>query len=150
MSNILVYVITWAVLHITNKNEEDQIGPADRYKFQVSFNVLGTNKCFSFKRYSQWLLIVFNVKYFILQHIVLVGLGVGVVSSIVFHLGVPEPPASSSSSRLARLAAGSEESLTKKRKMSAKRFLQVPQFYQVALLYMCSRLFANLSQVIIN
>jgi hypothetical protein len=76
-----------------------------------------------------------------------VGLGVGVVSSFVFHLGVPEPPASSSSSRLARLAAGSEESLNKPKKMSAKRFLQRPQFYQVALLYMCSRLFANLSQV---
>ncbi|KAF4521832.1 hypothetical protein B566_EDAN003706 [Ephemera danica] len=118
MSNILVYVITWAVLHISSRKGEGEIGPEDQFKF---------------------------------QYIVLAGLAVGTASSILFHTGVPEPPASSSSSRLSRLAAaenqGDDMVTPNRRKMSPRRFLKVPQFYQVAMLYMCSRLFANLSQV---
>ncbi|XP_033328788.2 major facilitator superfamily domain-containing protein 12 isoform X2 [Megalopta genalis] len=43
LSNIFVYCITWAVLHITNSNDSDsQIGPNDAKKFQeILFIVIG-------------------------------------------------------------------------------------------------------------
>jgi len=85
------------------------------------------------------------------QHIMLIGVAVGVVTSILFHLGTPEPPPTSySRSNSVDSAAqenGGNSVQVVKRKMSPRKFLNVPQFYQVALLYMCTRLFANLSQV---
>lgn len=82
----------------------------------------------------------------------LIGVAVGVVSSILFHVGTPEPPPTSysrSNSVDVADAQGNEgvPAQAFKQKMSPRKFLKVPQFYQVALLYMCTRLFANLSQV---
>jgi hypothetical protein len=81
----------------------------------------------------------------------LIGVAVGVVTSILFHLGTPEPPPTSysrsNSVDWAAVDSGANSEPVLKRKMSPRKFLNVPQFYQVALLYMCTRLFANLSQV---
>lgn len=83
----------------------------------------------------------------------LIGVAVGVVTSILFHVGTPEPPPTSYSHSNSLDSAAQENGTNSaqvvKRKMSPRRFLNVPQFYQVALLYMCTRLFANLSQVLI-
>jgi hypothetical protein len=38
-SNVLVYLITWLVLHVTAENDA-QICPQDAEKFQVSYTVL--------------------------------------------------------------------------------------------------------------
>jgi Na+/melibiose symporter-like transporter len=38
-SNVVVYIVTWAILHI-HSNGENKIGPEDWPKFRVSFNVL--------------------------------------------------------------------------------------------------------------
>lgn len=54
---MIVYVITWAVLHINNGSDESQIGPDDSSKF---------------------------------QSVVWIGLAIGIVTSIVFHLFVKE------------------------------------------------------------
>jgi len=79
------------------------------------------------------------------QHIVVIGVAIGVVCSILFHVGTPEPPPTSYS-RSESVDSTAQETVVP-RKMSPRKFLKVPQFYQVALLYMCTRLFANLSQV---
>ncbi|XP_071438639.1 major facilitator superfamily domain-containing protein 12-like [Hetaerina americana] len=107
VSNVLVYLITWAVLHVTNENEDDQIGPKDVGKF---------------------------------QHIALIGVAIGVIGSIVFHAGVREDPV---------LHAGSSEQALVRRGslMTVSKFFQEKQFYQVALLYMATRLYVNLTQV---
>ena len=64
LSNIFVYCITWAVLHITNnKDANSQIGPDDADKF---------------------------------QDIVFIGIGTGVVTSILFHIFVKERSLSNS------------------------------------------------------
>lgn len=57
MSNLLVYVITWCVLHINNESRTSQIGPADAPKF---------------------------------QSVVWIGLAVGILSSLIFHLSIKE------------------------------------------------------------
>lgn len=57
LSNILVYCVTWGVLHITNENPDEQIGPKDADKF---------------------------------QKIVFIGMFVGLVFTIIFHLFVKE------------------------------------------------------------
>ncbi|XP_059489123.1 major facilitator superfamily domain-containing protein 12-like [Neocloeon triangulifer] len=113
ISNILVYVITWTILHMTSDITDDQIGPQDMFKF---------------------------------QHIVLIGLAIGIFCSIFFHCGTPEPPPTRSMS-IDSSQEIIEPNLPARRKMSPKKFMKVPQFYQVALLYMCTRLFVNLSQV---
>lgn len=35
MSNLLVYIVTWFVLHISSGDNESQIGPSDAPKFQI-------------------------------------------------------------------------------------------------------------------
>ncbi|CAB3378377.1 Hypothetical predicted protein [Cloeon dipterum] len=107
ISNIFVYVITWAVLHLTSDKTDDQVGPQDMYKF---------------------------------QNIVVICLAVGAGCSVFFHCGTTEPVTTESGIR-------EEGAVEMRLKMSPKKFLAVPQFYQVALVYMCTRLFVNLSQV---
>ncbi|XP_021931494.1 major facilitator superfamily domain-containing protein 12-like isoform X2 [Zootermopsis nevadensis] len=101
-SNVLVYLITWLVLHIGSENDA-QIGPGDIGKF---------------------------------QHIVLIGIGIGALTSSAFHLLVSEGSAPGH----VRLAG---------QRKSAGSLLKDVQLYQVALVYMSTRLFANLSQVYI-
>ncbi|XP_046403114.1 major facilitator superfamily domain-containing protein 12-like [Ischnura elegans] len=106
VSNVLVYLVTWGVLHVTNENEDDQIGPKDVGKF---------------------------------QHIALIGIAIGVITSIVFHAGVKEEREEEDDEGLQLQRRGSI--------MTASKFLQEGQFYQVALLYMATRLYVNLVQV---
>ncbi|XP_029054428.1 major facilitator superfamily domain-containing protein 12-like isoform X1 [Osmia bicornis bicornis] len=103
LSNIFVYCITWAVLHITNnKDANTQIGPDDADKF---------------------------------QDIVFIGIGTGVVTSILFHIFVKERSLSNSDGSLR----------TNSRAISL--LLKDVQLYQVACIYMPTRLFVNLSQI---
>nr|XP_034172580.1 major facilitator superfamily domain-containing protein 12-like isoform X2 [Osmia lignaria] len=103
LSNIFVYCITWAVLHITNnKDANSQIGPDDADKF---------------------------------QDIVFIGIGTGVVTSILFHIFVKERSLSNSDGSLR----------TNSRAISL--LLKDVQLYQVACIYMPTRIFVNLSQI---
>lgn len=103
LSNIFVYCITWAILHITNnKDSKSRIGPDDVTKF---------------------------------QDIVLVGIGTGAITSILFHIFVKE--------RSMNNVNGS--SCTSSRTIPS--FLKDVQLYQVACIYMPTRLFVNLSQI---
>ncbi|XP_043279350.1 major facilitator superfamily domain-containing protein 12-like [Venturia canescens] len=101
-SNVLVYCITWGILHITSDSPDVQIGPADAPKFQT---------------------------------IMLIGLSVGFVTSLVFHLMVREgqPDVSSGHSR--------------RTTKTASALLKDIQLYKVAGVYMPTRLFLNISQI---
>lgn len=66
-SNVFVYGITWAVLHITSDDLNNQIGPKDVYKF---------------------------------QHIVLIGMAVGIIASITFHSIIQETPHDSTGNKI--------------------------------------------------
>jgi len=69
------------------------------------------------------------------QHIVLIGISIGALASAVFHLLVKEGSASS------RMQVAAQRSVS--------HVLKDVQLYQVALVYMATRLFVNLSQVYI-
>ncbi|XP_067003209.2 major facilitator superfamily domain-containing protein 12 [Anabrus simplex] len=103
ISNVLVYVITWAVLHVTTESDA-QVGPDDVKKF---------------------------------QNVVFIGIGIGTVTSLIFHLTVNERPYSH--------AVGSTPGMKK----TAGHLMKDIQLYQVAAVYMATRLFVNLSQVYI-
>lgn len=105
-SNVLVYGLAWAILHVTNEGPIDaQIGPQDAHKF---------------------------------QKIVLIGMAVGCLTSFIFHLIVKE------------IKSTDETDCLKKRDL-------IPPFdlfkdvnlYKVALIYMPTRLFVNLTQTYI-
>lgn len=70
------------------------------------------------------------------QHIVLIGIGIGALTSLVFHLSVSE----SSTPGHVRVAG---------QRISPGHLLKDVRLYQVALVYMATRLFVNLSQVFI-
>nr|CAD7448811.1 unnamed protein product [Timema bartmani] len=105
-SNVLVYLVTWGVLHVTSDVQDAQIGPKDAYKF---------------------------------KHIVWIGLSLGAVTSLVFHLFVKEAP----------LEDGAHSPVVGQDKRTTSRVLRDHRLYQVAALYMATRLFSNLAQVYI-
>ncbi|CAL7946225.1 unnamed protein product [Xylocopa violacea] len=105
LSNVFVYCITWAVLHITNtKDSSSQIGPNDGKKF---------------------------------QEVVFIGIAMGTVTSILFHIFVKENLVNNSNGSLRRNSR------------AISLLLKDVQLYQVACVYMPTRLFVNLSQIYI-
>ncbi|XP_018551220.1 major facilitator superfamily domain-containing protein 12 [Lates calcarifer] len=79
----------------------------------------------------------------------LIVLGIGALFSLIFHVGTKEGP--SASERENRLIESSsiQEPLTRP-VFQWKQWLKEPSFYQVAFLYMCTRLIVNLSQTYIS
>lgn len=104
ISNLVVYVITWMVLHLDN-GENSRIGPKDGPKF---------------------------------QHVVWCVLSLGIVCSLIFHVFVKE--ADNDTSRNVR---GGQL------RISVRELFTTIKVYQVAVIYMASRLFVNLTQVFI-
>lgn len=105
LSNIFVYCITWAVLHVTDTNASNsQIGPDDAKKF---------------------------------QEVVFIGIGVGAITSILFHIFVKE-----------NFVNNSDGSLNRNSR-TVLVLLKDIQLYQIACIYMPTRLFVNLSQIYI-
>ncbi|XP_076667779.1 major facilitator superfamily domain-containing protein 12 [Andrena cerasifolii] len=102
LSNVFVYCLTWAVLHLTNRDSDSQIGPGDAKKF---------------------------------EEVVLIGIGFGSVTSLLFHVFVKEQVFNNSNGLLRRST----------RTISV--LLKDIQLYQVACIYMPTRLFVNLSQI---
>ncbi|XP_044256673.1 major facilitator superfamily domain-containing protein 12-like isoform X1 [Tribolium madens] len=104
VSNLLVYVITWGILHISS-GEESKIGPGDAPKF---------------------------------QHVVWTGLTLGIFCSVIFHVFVKEEGAS-----------GSNDVRGTSLRTPIADILRSVEVYQVAVVYMSTRLFVNLTQVFI-
>lgn len=103
ISNVLVYIITWTVLHLNN-GESSKIQPGDEYKFQ----------------YVVWIVLSF-----------------GGVCSVLFHLFVKEL-----NSDVTYIQSGHLRT-------SVPDLFRNVTIYQVAVVYMSSRLFVNLTQVFI-
>lgn len=128
VSNICVYGIAWAVL---GSSAGDTVGPNDVVQF---------------------------------RNIVLIITAIGIVFSAGFHFGVREPPlppkkivpvqCDGHNAENGHIITGAEvptleEPLAEKAK-NWKKWLKTFEFYKVALLYMCTRLFGNLSQTYIT
>ncbi|GAU98136.1 hypothetical protein RvY_09317 [Ramazzottius varieornatus] len=77
------------------------------------------------------------------QLIVFVVVGIGVVFSVIFHLGVKEQPFTHQHS----VGLSDEMTLPGRRHMTWKSWFIEPHFYIVSCLYMSTRLFVNLTQV---
>ncbi|KAK3924979.1 Major facilitator superfamily domain-containing protein 12 [Frankliniella fusca] len=116
VSNVLIYLVAWLVLHISSDDCDRKIGPSDQKSFQI---VVGS------------------------------GLGIGVLSSILFHVGVKEAPKPITLENHSTNVIGETTnpvSAVNKQKTIKEHLFSV-QLYQVAAVYMSTRLFANLSQV---
>ncbi|CAG9770409.1 unnamed protein product [Ceutorhynchus assimilis] len=107
VANVLVYVVTWAVLHLGG-NDNNKINFTDAGKFQD---------------------IVINVMAF------------GAICSLLFHIFVKETNINN---------PGLEDVRGTRLRTDFKELFSDIQLYQVALTYMCSRLFINLTQVFIT
>ncbi|XP_050402518.1 major facilitator superfamily domain-containing protein 12 [Patella vulgata] len=88
------------------------------------------------------------------QKLVFIVISIGAVFSFIFHVGVKEKKPVSLDERppttLSDSEAGSsiEESvISKVNRMYVTCWLKEPQFYQIGGIYMCTRLFVNVSQV---
>lgn len=103
ISNLLVYIITWTILHLNN-GESNKIGPGDEYKF---------------------------------QHVVWITLSVGIICSSIFHIFVKEMHTDVTYIQSGHLRSSIRELFTN------------ITIYRVAIVYMSSRLFVNLTQVFI-
>ncbi|XP_074544603.1 major facilitator superfamily domain-containing protein 12-like isoform X2 [Halichoeres trimaculatus] len=129
VANITVYAVAFLLFHVQAGEDDDPLsdalGPADIPIF---------------------------------RNLALIVLGIGAVFSLIFHLGTKE--------RLGKVETegdeGREEEEEGERRpllsrpktnsplLQWKCWLQQPAFYQVALLYMCTRLMVNLSQTYIS
>ncbi|KAK5639096.1 hypothetical protein RI129_011588 [Pyrocoelia pectoralis] len=105
ISNVLVYIITWYVLHLSDDPNEGQIGPGDASKFQT---------------------------------VVWTGLSIGVLCTLIFHIFVKEQD-----------DYGGGNVHAGQLRTSISEIFRNVQIYQVAVTYMATRLFVNLSQVFI-
>lgn len=82
----------------------------------------------------------------ILQNIALICVGVGAAFSLIFHLGVREPPFVPVKQQMVAVE-GQEATKGYARKMKKVDWFKELPFYQIAVLYMATRLYVNLYQV---
>ncbi|XP_076054746.1 major facilitator superfamily domain-containing protein 12-like isoform X2 [Oratosquilla oratoria] len=117
MSNITVYLITWIVLGIGSTGTETTIGPEDAYKF---------------------------------RYIVGAVLVIGAVFVILFHVLVKENVYSSTYGPIEQSTSQCQTENAIDRpihcRMAWNDWFAEPQFYLIAMLYMCTRLFCNITQ----
>ncbi|KAK0057321.1 major facilitator superfamily domain-containing protein 12-like isoform X2 [Biomphalaria pfeifferi] len=82
------------------------------------------------------------------QHLSLISIGIGVITNIIFHLGTKEKVTNLENQTNSNPNESSiEKSAVIHSKMNWKDWLKQKQFYQIALLYMATRLYINVSQV---
>ncbi|XP_067452606.1 major facilitator superfamily domain containing 12b [Thunnus thynnus] len=79
----------------------------------------------------------------------LIMLGIGALFSLIFHVGTKEA-ASGSERETQLLTPSSSHEVLPPPVFKWKHWLKEPSFYQVAFLYMCTRLIVNLSQTYIS
>lgn len=168
-SNVVVYIVTWAVLHI-HSNYENKISPTDWPKFRVSSNIAAASLSITFID-------------FFLKDIALILTLIGISMSVLFHFSLSlsnyeyrrrltidqrnqSLPQSSDSESLIRNESADEPSASTSTQLSAddddkmikaananvaiiarKNFFKSPLLYQNALLYVFSRLFMTTSLV---
>lgn len=116
ISNILVYLFTWLVLHLSNKdNKNSQFSPDDAGHFRL---------------------------------IVITLTGVGLCFTIIFHILVREE-AHNVQIKRENSEVNSIDFSDRSNHLKWKHWFKFSIFYQVAALYMVSRLIVNLTQVFV-
>lgn len=129
IANITVYAVAFLLFHVQSGGDDDPLsdalGPADVPVF---------------------------------RNLALIVLGIGAVFSLIFHLGTKERGSNVEArgdEEKEEEEEGERRPLLPRTKTNSpllqwKCWLQQPAFYQVALLYMCTRLIVNLSQTYIS
>ncbi|KAL2090013.1 hypothetical protein ACEWY4_014701 [Coilia grayii] len=131
IANITVYSVAWLLFHFQTQHEDPDVnaglGPVDIPVF---------------------------------RNLILIMVGVGTVFSLIFHLGTREKAQQTQEvsareedglvSSYQSLMPPSPESSTPPLLLRWKHWFKEPSFYQVALLYMCTRLIVNMSQAYIS
>ncbi|XP_040273795.1 major facilitator superfamily domain-containing protein 12 isoform X1 [Bufo bufo] len=163
---IIIFQFGWAATQISHlalipdlaKNEHDKV---ELTAFRYAFTVLANISVYTIA----WLLLHFELTETedaqhlgrqdipVFRTLALSVVGIGVLFSLLFHIGTKED---SSFQRLPVTDDDENEdplhkqlSSTPKPLMLWKNWLSEPSFYQVAFLYMCTRLIVNLSQTYI-
>ncbi|XP_061093945.1 major facilitator superfamily domain containing 12b [Conger conger] len=126
MANITVYTVAWLLFHFQNGQRDPSL-----------FDGLGP-----------WDIPIFT-------NLILTVLGIGAVFSVLFHLGTREQhrrlqDTGSDDGASQPLTASSEKNATPRPLLQWKHWLREPSFYQVTILYVCTRLIVNLSQTYIS
>lgn len=124
IANITVYAVAWILFHFQSGEDPstaDDLGPIDIPVF---------------------------------RNLSLIVLAIGAVFSLVFHLGTRETKAKRSEDEEDGSSEGERQPLLTRNNPSFQlqwqHWLREPSFYEVAVLYMCTRLIVNLSQTYIS
>lgn len=83
------------------------------------------------------------------RNIALICCAVGAVFSLIFHLGVREPPFIPHKRQCELAASGEKKGPPPAKKMKKRDWFKELPFYQIAILYMATRLYVNLYQAYI-
>ncbi|XP_063747164.1 major facilitator superfamily domain containing 12b isoform X3 [Eleginops maclovinus] len=162
---IIIFQIGWAATQISHlsliphlvSSESDRVELTSyRYAFSVVANITVYTVA--------WLLFHFQAQHNgdtsitdnlgkvdipLFRTLALVMLGTGALFSMLFHVGTKEEVTDSRSENQMILPSPSQEAWPDL-VFQWKHWLKEPSFYQVAFLYMCTRLIANLSQTYIS
>ncbi|KAM5193013.1 major facilitator superfamily domain-containing protein 12 [Mantella aurantiaca] len=162
---IVIFQFGWAATQISHlslipdlaKNEHDKVElTAFRYAFTVLANI--------FVYAVAWLLLHFQLGKMdaedtqlgrhdipIFRTLALIVIGVGAFFSLIFHIGTKEKQSFEHLVETEEEFTQEQSTLPRSPKsvMLWKHWLLEPSFYQVAILYMCTRLIVNLSQTYI-
>ncbi|KAI1891607.1 hypothetical protein AGOR_G00145530 [Albula goreensis] len=127
MANITVYAVAWLLFHYNSGDMEDPSMADSLSRMDIP----------------------------IFRNLALIVLGIGAVFSLLFHLGTRERAQSqeemgSEDGERQPLITNSLKSIPPRSLMQWKHWLREASFYQVAALYMCTRLIVNLSQTYIS
>lgn len=161
---IVIFQFGWAATQISHlalipdlaKNEHDKV---ELTAFRYAFTVLANISVYAIA----WLLLHFELDATedgqhlgrqdipVFRTLSLIVVGIGALFSLLFHIGTKE------NSSFQRLPETDDENGDPHKQLSGgpeplllwKHWLLEPSFYQVALLYMCTRLIVNLSQTYI-
>ncbi|XP_029286402.1 major facilitator superfamily domain-containing protein 12 [Cottoperca gobio] len=120
VANITVYTVAWLLFHLQAQQNVDT---------SITDNL------------SQVDIPLFRT-------LALVMLAIGALFSLIFHIGTKEDVTASSSEN--QLITPSPQEALPRPVFQWKQWLKEPSFYQVAVLYMCTRLIVNLSQTYIS
>ncbi|CAH1254145.1 MFSD12 [Branchiostoma lanceolatum] len=122
LANVAVYAIAWLLLGLEDRSNHHDLSPEDADEF---------------------------------RNLAFIAIGIGLFFSFIFHMGTNEPLRPHRAESVTEDQPNVQEDeenepiikKTRRRKMSWKCWLKEVQFYQVALLYMCTRLMVNMTQV---
>ncbi|KAG7456532.1 hypothetical protein MATL_G00236750 [Megalops atlanticus] len=126
LANVTVYAMAWLLFHFQTGQEEDPSGIDSLGRFDIP----------------------------VFRNLALIVLAIGAVFSLLFHLGTKEksrhPEEAGSEPEERQPLIGSPQTAPPRSLLQWKHWLREPAFYQVAFLYMSTRLIVNLSQTYIS